>query len=90
MLARTGENEALPQYRLSHAALDSLKAMALPGDLPQLRSVLLSASFNAKLDGGNEPLREVKPKHFSRELVAASPSSADTYVGSIVDQLAVK
>ena len=64
--------------------------MALPGNLPQLRSVLLSATFNAKLDGGNGLLEEIQPKHFSRELAAASPSSADTYVGGIVDQMAAK
>ncbi|MBR0713577.1 XylR N-terminal domain-containing protein [Bradyrhizobium liaoningense] len=90
MLAGMKENDASPQYRLSRAALDALKAMALPGNLPQLRSVLLSASFNARLDGGNGLLREIQPKHLSRDLVTASPSSADTYVGGIVDQMAAK
>ena len=90
MLAAMRDDESSPQHRLSRAALDSLRAMALPGNLPQLRSVLLSASFNAKLDGGNGLLGEIQPKHFARDLVAASPSSADTYVGGIVDQMAAK
>lgn len=90
MLAGMKENEVPRQYRLSRAALDSLKAMALPGNLPQLRSVLLSASFNARRDASNRPLGEIQPKHFSRELTAPTPSPADSYVGGIVDQMAAK
>jgi DNA-binding NtrC family response regulator len=90
MLAAMSENEALPQHRLSRAALDSVKGIALPGNLPQLRSVLLNALFKARFDGGNELPGEIQPKHFSSELALASPSSADTYVGGIVDQMAAK
>jgi transcriptional regulator of acetoin/glycerol metabolism len=70
--------------------LDAIEAMALPGNLPQLRSILLGATFNAELDGGKGLLPEIEPKHFLRDLVTAPPSSADTYVGGIVDQLAAK
>ena len=90
MLAGMSESEVSPQYRLSRAALEALKAMALPGNLPQLRSVLLSATFDAELDGGKGHLREIEPKHFSRDLITAPPCTADTYVGGIVDQLAAR
>jgi transcriptional regulator with AAA-type ATPase domain len=90
MLAAMSENEALPQHRLSRAALDSVEGIALPGNLPQLRSVLLNALFKARFDGGNELPGEIQPKHFSSELALAPPSSADTYVGGIVDQMAAK
>ena len=90
MLAGIGGNPISPQHRLSRAALDALEAMALPGNLPQLRSILLGATFNAELDGGKGLLPEIEPKHFLRDLVTAPPSSADTYVGGIVDQLAAR
>lgn len=90
MLAGISENENSPRYRLSRAALDGLKIMALPGNLAQLRSVILRATLNAELDGGKGLLRVVEPRHLPHDLVAAPPSSAHTYVGDIVDQLAAK
>ena len=51
---------------------------------------VLNALFKARFDGGNELPGEIQPKHFSSELALAPPSSADTYVGGIVDQMAAK
>jgi len=64
MLAGIGGNQ-ISQHRLSRAALDALGAMALPGNLPQLRSILLGATFNAELDGGKGLLPEIGRRELS-------------------------
>lgn len=88
VLAAIVESGSSPQHRLSRAALDALVVMDIPGNLPQLRSILQVAAFNTEVDGGMRHPREIEPKHFPRDLVASPPRPTDAHVPGIMDLLA--